>query len=152
VLRISDDGQSVVMQTASEGEDATVLAMPALNSGRIFWEVRLHTRDAASRVNLGVAVSALNQHTYVGSDRNGWSVYGCNGKSETGGDSIDFMEPFGRGDTVRLALDMDERTLHVSKNGMDFGVAHRNLPDVVHPAFSLFFSGDRLELVKSGTW
>jgi hypothetical protein len=36
--------------------------------------------------------------------------------------------------------------------GEDLGVAHRQLPSPVYPAFSLFHQGDQITIIKAGAW
>ena len=58
----------------------------------------------------------------------------------------------GSGDIVQVTLNLDEGTLSFSKEGETYGTAFTNLPRfgaVYYPAFSLFNTGDTLELISS---
>ena len=84
-------------------------------------------------------------------DSNGWGFYGC-GNTYRSGASSSFGQSYRSGDTITCKLDMDARTLAYEKNDQPLGVAFTELPESVHPAFSLYTKNDFIQIVEFGTF
>uniref|UniRef100_A0A7S0DTT3 B30.2/SPRY domain-containing protein n=1 Tax=Amorphochlora amoebiformis TaxID=1561963 RepID=A0A7S0DTT3_9EUKA len=131
--------------------DQTVRGNSILSKGRLYWDVHID-RSLNGRINLGVCVDGHSSVSFVGHDAQGWAYYGNNGKREHNGSSERYGPTYGTGDTVRVKLDMDKRTLGFQKNSLDLGIAFRNLPNKVYPAFTLYQPGDKITLKTFGTF
>ena len=76
----------------------------------------------------GVAVDPSPLLNHLGASANDWS-YLHNGNKYNNNSSSSYGASFTAGDTIGIALDLDNHTLVFYKNGKNQGVAYANLPD-----------------------
>mmetsp|Transcript_14522 Transcript_14522/g.35396 ORF Transcript_14522/g.35396 Transcript_14522/m.35396 type:complete len:308 (-) Transcript_14522:263-1186(-) len=148
-LVLSGDLLSVSIPNRSG--DQTVRGNVLLTRGRLFWDVYID-RSFNNRINLGVCIDGHTVTSYVGQTKFGWAYYGNNGKKEHNGGSEKYGPIYTTGDTIRVMVDMDSRTLSFQKNGQDLGLAFHNIPAKVYPAFTLYTQGDKITLRRFGTF
>lgn len=148
-LVLSADGLGITM-TLSDNKWQTVRSVHPFTTGRHMWKVKLD-RCAGGNVFLGVANVNMKLNNYIGSDSNGYGFYGC-GNIYRSGSSSSFGQSYRSGDTITCKLDMDARTLSYEKNDQPLGVAFTDLPEAMHPAFSLYTKNDFIQIVEFGTF
>eukprot|EP00466_Bigelowiella_natans_P013541 jgi/Bigna1/76169/fgenesh1_pg.39_\ len=167
-LHLSSNKLSVTKM--KKDRDHTVRGNVLLTKGKTFWDVHIDN-SKIGRINLGVCVEAQQQTVYVGQNAHGWGYYGSNGEqsSATNKDtavnetslppqkehasrSDYYGQAYTTGDTVRVMVDMESRTLAFKKNSEDYGIAFKNIPSRVYPAFTLYNVGDKITLRRFGTF
>lgn len=86
------------------------------SSGKWYWEVTVSSGgDGYDIIGIGTAAENL---TYPGSSTNGYGYQGLNGRKYYGGAYTSWGSTFGVGDTIGVALDLDEGKIWWSKNGV----------------------------------
>ena len=120
--------------TLSEGN----LKMSVSGSGRIFystlgatsgkWYAEYTAISATSSNMIGVSRGKNPTASYLGADGNhGYGYYG-NGNRYAGGTGTPWNDGFTTGDTIGIALDLDNREVSMYKNGNYLGVLADSLP------------------------
>lgn len=128
----------------------SVFATAHFTTGIASWEARVDHTTSAGNIFFGVVLRGAPLDAYVGKNSKGWGWIGCkalwhSGRAVTQG----FGSRLRTGDVVTVTLDLVVRTLSIRKNGVDFGVAFRNLPPGrYYPAFSIYNRGDAFTLLN----
>jgi alpha-tubulin suppressor-like RCC1 family protein len=115
-------------------------ATHAVSSGKWYWEV-LSTAGATTTM-LGVANTRWDAFTenpsvtYPGGDAalNSWGYYSGNGNSYRAGANYAYGDTFTTNDIIGFALDMDNGTFYVSKNGVWQGASNASNPVASNPS------------------
>jgi len=157
VLDPSHCGDSLVLSADRLGAGVetdsrwlTVRGTACFRKGKHYWTVLLHCCKS-NNFFIGVCVDGVRYNNYLGNDEFGYSYYGC-GNAYRKGNSSSYGQTLKSGDSIDVYLDMDARTLSFSRNGHDLGVAFRDLPSGMYPAFSLYTKGDHFSLTSFGTF
>eukprot|EP00468_Gymnochlora_sp_CCMP2014_P002117 CAMPEP_0167744888 /NCGR_PEP_ID=MMETSP0110_2-20121227/2842_1 /TAXON_ID=629695 /ORGANISM="Gymnochlora sp., Strain CCMP2014" /LENGTH=142 /DNA_ID=CAMNT_0007629461 /DNA_START=482 /DNA_END=910 /DNA_ORIENTATION=+ len=122
-----------------------------LTRGRSFWDVHID-RSHAGQISLGVCIDAQSANQYIGQSNAGYAYNGSSGKKAFSGVAQEYGPKFGQGDTIRIMVDMDDRTISFCKNGETLGIAFFGIPSKLFPAFSLYHANDLITLRKFGTY
>jgi ubiquitin-protein ligase len=83
--------------------------------------------------------------SYIGATSSSWGYYAASGHIFNGSrvNNKPYGERYGKGDTVTVFLDCEQRTLSFALNGRHQGVAFNNLPsNAFYPAVSLYYKND----------
>lgn len=130
-----------------------VLGDTAITSGKHSWTIHMD-RCAGGYIFIGLAEHETQLTMWLGGDRHGWGLLGDGSRWVRGIRSGEFGPGFRTGDTMRMSIDMDARSLSVAKNEQPLGVAFTDLPDKVYPAIALYSAGDQVTLggFKRGRW
>lgn len=107
--------------------------------GRVYYEATVRD-EGLCRVGWSSKAGALD----LGTDKHGFG-FGGTGKKSHERRFDDYGEPFGLGDTIGCAVDLEEGSVSFSKNGCDFGEAF-GIPghlkgQALYPAVVLKVSG-----------
>ncbi|MFE6075801.1 SPRY domain-containing protein [Paenibacillus sp. NPDC057886] len=130
---VLSNGNLTLTNTASS---SGIRATNGKITGKWYWEIKLDS-SGASAVQLGISnknflyTSSLNSpylRAYVGS----------NGRKLP--EDVPYGTAWGVGDTIGVALDLDNGTLEFYKNGGSMGVSHTNLGGMGE-VFPLIYSG-----------
>lgn len=90
---------------------------------------------------VGLVSEGADMNDWLGKQVSGW-MFGSNGtlchdtKQDNGPYSNKYGSTFRENAVLQAKLDMNKRELGFSVNGVDFGVAFKNLPRMVYPAVS----------------
>lgn len=88
----------------------------SVSSGKWYWEY--HNDSGAVYFGMeGIATSAANLASYGGSDAYGWSYYAAGGNKVNNASFTAYGATYIAGDTIGVALDMDNGKIYFSKNG-----------------------------------
>lgn len=121
---ISDGNLTVSMS----GIPANVLSTEGKSKGKWYWEV-----DAVEGAYfmVGIAYSNYDMNTrFIGDSEDSYGYYGRYGtKYHLANNYTEYGQTYGVGDTIGVALDLDNHTLEFFKNGVSQGVAYNNLPE-----------------------
>jgi hypothetical protein len=104
---------------ASSSANQQVMGTFGVSSGKWYFEIRLNTVGGSGTGTTVIGVTKLNSVTTTNNISNGqsWSYYGFNGqKYNTTGTA--YGNTYAAGDTVGVALDMDNGKIWFSKNGV----------------------------------
>jgi len=93
-------------------------------SGKYYAEVLIGGVVASTII--GVAVAAVNLHTFLGQNANGWA-YAFSGNKANGAGFGAYGAAFVAGDVIGIMVDFDTPELRFTKNGVDQGVAFTNI-------------------------
>eukprot|EP00644_Phytophthora_capsici_P016308 jgi/Phyca11/535316/estExt2_fgenesh1_pg.C_PHYCAscaffold_340035 len=102
----------------------------ALTKGKWYYEVRLVT---AGVVQIGWADSTFEANSEtgdgVGDHERSWAYDGARQVKWNGGKDEEYAatDPWGKNDVIGCLLDLDEGTVAFTKNGVELGVAFRNV-------------------------
>ncbi len=137
------------LTTTFDGSESwsMVLANTGFATGRNKWAIRID-RSPTAYLFVGVAGTAANQSSFLGSDSHGWGFIGDKALYHKRDRVRSYGERFGQGDVVGVELDMDKGTVSFSRNGQDLGVAFRGLTGELYPAVAFYNMGQRVTLVK----
>lgn len=89
-------------------------------SGKWYWEIEVLRAPGREQVT-GFATDAMSIDGDPSSDPLGACGYASNGKLSCNGLVSDAFEPYGEGDILGVALDLDNGLVHFSKNGQWLG-------------------------------
>lgn len=123
-----------------------VLGNTGFTSGRNRWAVRID-RSPTAYLFVGIASTAANQASFLGSDAHGWGFIGDKALYHRRDRVRTYGERFGQGDVVGVELDMDRGLVSFSRNGVDLGVAFRGLSGELFPAVAFYNLGQTVSLV-----
>lgn len=115
LLAISPDG--LVCQARHERLWAGCRASAGVFGARVYFEATVRD-EGLCRVGWSTKAGALD----LGTDKQGFG-YGGTGKKSHERRFDDYGQPYGLGDTVGCALDLEAGTVSFSKNGTDLGQA-----------------------------
>ena len=134
---VASNGGLDVSSAAAAPTWRPATATHAVSSGKWYWEV-LSTNCAGVGTMLGVANSrwdAIVDNTYPGSDAalNSWAYY-ANGNIYRNSAGIAYGTAYATNDIIGFALDMDNGTFYVSKNGVWQGTNNASNPVISNPS------------------
>ena len=134
---VVSNGGLDVSKAAAGATWSPAAATHAVSSGKWYWEV-LSTNCAGVGTMIGVANSrwdAIVDNTYPGSDAalNSWAYY-ANGYIYRNSAFAAYGASYATNDIIGFALDMDNGTFYVSKNGMWQGINNVSNPVTSNPS------------------
>jgi len=145
---------SIVARTAEKQEKewklGSVVLQTPVESGRVRWWFRI---NSGLKTTLGVVTSEYSaQHdSYINKGPEGWGYYQENGNKGHGAPATEaYGVPFAEScSVVTVDLDASNGVLRFYVNGVDQGIAFRNLPSdrVYHAALSLYNAGDSVSFL-----
>lgn len=121
LVRIKDGGHTA-SRNAPGSNSRVVLGQRTVDAGRAEWTVAM----VGGAAIVGVATTAIDCESYLGSSRDGWGYDGSDGQ-KTNGSWQTYARRFGAHDSVTVCLDSTAGTLRYKVNGVDVGVAFSNL-------------------------
>jgi len=132
-LTIQDSALTATSASTNVGCKATI----AVTSGKWYWEATLVTKNGANPL-IGIHNNHIDwDYGFVGNTTGGWG-YAGSGTKYNNSVATAYGATILVGDTVGIALDLDNRTLTFYKNGVSQGVAFTSLPvGLYSPAISV---------------
>ncbi|MGM1044910.1 MAG: SPRY domain-containing protein [Bacillota bacterium] len=127
---------------------AAIRATHGKTTGKWYWEVRLDNGSNASMI--GIANMTFSLNADIRNDIN-QRTYGANGGGKYP-DSVNYGTSMVIGDTIGVALDMDNGKLEFYKNGVSMGISHTNIKPLgeVFPMISSFSSTTKTNTFNFG--
>lgn len=120
MFAVGPDG--LLCQSREEWKWQGCRAVAGLTSGKHYFEAEM-TDEGLCRIGWSTAAAKLD----LGTDNQGYG-FGGTGKKSFGRSFDSYGEPYGLKDILGCYLNLDDGTIHYSKNGNDFGEAFRIAP------------------------
>jgi len=123
-----------------------------LFSKKWYWEIYIGKVSGATYTHVGAAKKTVDLDQALGESSNAY-IYRADGNKGNNGSYSAFGDTFTNGDTIGVALDIDEGKIWFSKNntwqGSGVPVSGTNpafsgLADEFYPAISMYYSGDHV--------
>lgn len=132
-LNPSDKGTDLVLSnnnltyTSKNTEKCNVRANISRKTGKYYWEV---TCDNTSYALVGVSTGEFNvQSRYIGSTSTSWAYYCETGRVYNNSVNKGYGSQIRNNDVLGVLLDLNNKTLSFSKNGIILGIAFEGLPN-----------------------
>ncbi|HAG44903.1 MAG TPA: hypothetical protein DCL31_18225 [Clostridium sp.] len=132
-LNPSDKGTDLVLSnnnltyTSKNTEKCNVRANISRKIGKYYWEV---TCDNTSYAMVGVSTGEFNvQSRYAGSTSTSWAYYCETGRVYNNSVNKVYGSQIRNNDVLGVLLDLNNKTLSFSKNGIMLGIAFEGLPN-----------------------
>lgn len=107
-----------VSKTSGGSSWVSFVAKYGFRRGKWYWEYEIDTNSASNNDMVGVVGMEHSLSNYPGQSVYGTGYYGNNGRNYFAGTGTVYGNSFTAGDVVGVALDVDNRKLWFSKNGV----------------------------------
>ena len=119
-MRISNGGKTLTRGPSSP-DVASCFGTPVISSGKASWTIKIDSGRTVENVMIGVAQPTLQLSDCTGSSRMAQVLPGkawwIKNEGNTTRNLPDNVHPFGKGDTVRVDVDLDAGTIEFRVNG-----------------------------------
>lgn len=119
-------------------------------SGKHYWEMIPTLVIGSGDVYIGIVNEKVTEFSIrVGFCHNSWAYYDSRGSKVHSGERKTYAEGFRQRDVIGVYLDVDNKSISFSKNGIDNKVAFNDLHgEVFYCAASCFCTGTEIQKVK----
>ncbi|KAF0517968.1 SPRY-domain-containing protein [Gigaspora margarita] len=97
-------------------------------------------------IGIGFCEKTVNLNKMPGLDNGSWGYHGDDGYSFCSGDYNHYGPLFSTGDTIGCCLNFKNNTVFFTKNGINLGIAFRNLKGILYPCVGLRSQGGSIEV------
>ncbi|RIB30477.1 concanavalin A-like lectin/glucanase domain-containing protein [Gigaspora rosea] len=116
----------------------------------VYFEVDIIDRGKNRYITIGFCKKSFNLHGRMpGWDEGSWGYYGDDGyifNCTGGGNGSPYGPSFSTGDTIGCCLNFKNNTVSYTKNGINLGIAFRNLKGTLYPCVALYLQGQAIEV------
>ncbi|RIB30473.1 concanavalin A-like lectin/glucanase domain-containing protein [Gigaspora rosea] len=111
-----------------------------------YFEVDIINEGTNSAIMIGFCEKSFNNGKLPGSYGGSWGYYGFNGLFYCSDGGNQYGPSFSTGDTIGCCLNFKNNTVFYTKNGINLGIAFRNLKGTLYPCVGLLWQGTAIEV------
>ncbi|XP_070134422.1 ran-binding proteins 9/10 homolog [Drosophila bipectinata] len=142
-LRVTYKG--VGKQHSDAASVRTAYPIPS-SCGLYYFEVRIISRGRNGYMGIGLTAQQFRMNRLPGWDKQSYGYHGDDGNSfSSSGNGQTYGPTFTTGDVIGCCVNFVNNTCFYTKNGVDLGIAFRDLPTKLYPTVGLQTPGEEVD-------
>ncbi|XP_030375735.1 ran-binding proteins 9/10 homolog isoform X2 [Scaptodrosophila lebanonensis] len=142
-LRVTYKGLGIKHSDAASVR--TAYPIPS-SCGLYYFEVRIISKGRNGYMGIGLTAQQFRMNRLPGWDKQSYGYHGDDGHSfHSSGNGTDYGPTFTTGDIIGCCLDFVNNSCFYTKNGVNLGVAFKDLPTKLYPTVGLQTPGEEVD-------
>ncbi|ALC40604.1 RanBPM [Drosophila busckii] len=150
-IGLSHNNMRVIYKGSSKHNDAagsvrTAYPIPS-SCGLYYFEVRIISKGRNGYMGIGLTAQQFRMNRLPGGDKQSYGYHGYDGNSfNSSCNGQSYGPTFTTGDIIGCCVNYVNNTCFFTKNGVDLGIAFRDLPTKLYPTVGLQTAGEEVDV------